>query len=85
MNKLTDNIKNQLTEIIKDGCTDSDIEDFIDNHPDISGKTIWNFVYEMDAPDACKGCTNIQMTGMHPCINCSRRVVLKDYYTSRTD
>lgn len=85
MNELTDDIKNQLTEIVKNGCTDSDIEDFIDGHPDISGRAIWNFLYEMDAPDACKGCANIQMAGTHPCTKCSRRVVLKDYYTPRTN
>lgn len=76
------NWKDELTKIMESGCTDSDIEDFIDNHPEIE-ENVWDFVYEYTALDACKGCFYIQYSGMHPCENCSRRVTLKDYYKPR--
>lgn len=72
--------KEELKTIIKNSCTDSDIEDFVDEHPEINGKDIWDYVYELDAPEGCKGCIHIQKSGMYPCNECSRRVVLKDYY-----
>lgn len=52
----------------------------MDEHPEINGKDIWDYVYELDAPEGCKGCIHIQKSGMYPCNECSRRVVLKDYY-----
>ena len=75
--------KEELKRIIEKGCTDSDIEDFKDEHPEIKAKDIWDYVYEYDAPNECKGCRFIQMSGMMPCIRCSRRVVVKDYYENR--
>ena len=75
--------KEELDELLKNGCSDSDIEDFIDEHPKVSGKNIWDYVYEYNAPAECKGCTYIQYSGMMPCSNCSRRVKPKDYYEPR--
>lgn len=82
------NWKETLNKILENGCTDSNIEDFIDfieKHSDIDvdAKEIWNYVYEHDAPEECKGCRFIQQSGMMPCTNCSRRNKLKDYYTPR--
>ena len=77
------NWQEELNKIIENGCTDSDIEDFEVEHPDVNGKEIWDYVYEYDAPAECKGCKNVQMVGMFPCNRCSRRVDLKDYYEHR--
>ena len=74
--------KDKITKIIENGCSDSDIEDYITEHPNIKGKDVWNFIYEYDAPTQCHGCKYIQFRGMHPCTSCSRRV-LKDYYEAR--
>lgn len=76
--------KEELHQMLNKGCSDSDIEDYIDNHPELNGKEIWDFVYEFGAPEGCKGCKHIQMTGMMPCIRCKRRDTLKDYYEPRT-
>ena len=75
--------KEAVKIVVENGCTDSDIEDFVDTHPDVNGKEIWDYVYELDAPDRCKGCEFIQMAGMYPCNVCTRRNQLKDYYKSR--
>lgn len=76
------NWKDELTKILDLGCTDSDVEDFINKHPEVN-ENIWDFVYEHDAPDCCKGCGYIRYSGMHPCNSCSRRVQTKDYYKPR--
>lgn len=75
--------KDELKKIIENRCSDSDIEDFVDEHPKVNAREIWDYVYEYDAPDGCKGCRFIQMSGMMPCIRCTRRVKVKDYYESR--
>lgn len=74
--------KKELNKILKNGCTDSNIEDFIEKHPEIN-ENVWDYVFEYDAPACCKGCKYIQYSGMHPCQNCSRRNTLKDYYVSK--
>lgn len=76
------NWKEELNKILENGCSDSDIEDFIDEHPEIN-ENIWDYVYEYDAPNECKGCKYIQYSGTFPCRNCSRRNSLQDYYKSR--
>ena len=75
--------KEELEILLDDICTDSDVMDFIDEHPKVNPRDIWNYVYEHDAPDCCKGCKYIQYSGMYPCQNCSRRNTLQDYYKSR--
>lgn len=78
--------KKELSEIMKKGCSDSDIEDFIEEHSEseLDGKEVWNFVYEWYAPKECRGCEHIQREGMYPCTNCSRRLVVKDHYQKRS-
>ena len=75
--------KDEIELIIKKGCTDSDIEDYLSEHSELNGKEVWDYIYELDSPDVCKGCKNIQMSGMFPCTMCLRRVKLKDFYESR--
>lgn len=77
------NWEDELKKIIENRYSDSNIEDFADEHPEVNAKEIWDYVYEYDAPDGCKGCRFIQMSGMMPCIKCTRRVKVKDYYESR--
>lgn len=76
------NWKEELRRLVDNGCTDSAIRDFIDEHPDVNGHEIWDYVSELNAPNSCKGCKYIQMSGMFPCNKCSRRVTLKDYFES---
>lgn len=64
-------------------CTDSDIEDFVRNHPDVNGKEIWDYVSELNAPKKCKGCEHIQMSSMYPCNICVRQNQLMDYYEAK--
>ncbi len=75
--------KEAIGDLMRNGCSDSDIEDFVNAHPDTDARDIWDYVYERDAPDACKGCKFIQMSGMMPCIRCKRKVQLNDYYEPR--
>lgn len=44
----------EITTIITNGCSDSDIEDFITTHPHVDGRAVWDYVYEQDAPADCK-------------------------------
>lgn len=76
--------KTELVELLKNGCSDSDIEDFVDEHLDINGKDIWDYAYEYSAPIECKGCAYIQMKGDFPCAKCSRINELKDYYKKKS-
>lgn len=78
-----DGWKTELTELLKRGCSDSDIEDFVDAHPGVNGKDIWDYVYEYNAPFECKGCAHIQLKDAFPCTKCSRVNELKDYYKER--
>ena len=73
----------ELKRMLEKGCSDSDIEDFVTEHPNVDGKVIWDYVFEIDAPEGCKGCEYIQYSGMFPCNKCSRRVEVKDYYKKR--
>lgn len=69
------------------GCTDSDIEDYM-NSNNIDGiftKYIWNYIAELSAPAECEGCKHIQMQGMYPCNNCIRQNKLKDYFEVNID
>lgn len=76
--------KVEIRHMIKKGCSDSDIEDFVENHPKINGKEIWNYVYEYNAPSQCKGCKYIQCIGFSlPCTKCSRSITLADRYEKR--
>lgn len=76
--------KEEVQKIVQKGCTDSDIEDFVEAHPEINGKDIWDFLYELDAPDGCKGCEYIQLREFMPCIKCIRRTMdFKDYFKAR--
>lgn len=81
--------KEPLNKILENGCTDSNIEDFIDfinkhSDVDVNTKEIWDYVYEYNAPEECKGCKFVQLSGMMPCINCLRQNKLKDHYTPRS-
>ena len=72
--------KEEISKIVMSGCTDSDIEDYLEDHPDISGKEVWDFVCVLRAPAECKGCKHIQMAGMYPCNACHRGEKTKDFY-----
>lgn len=79
--------KKELQHMLTVGCTDSAIKDYIEEHPEINGKDIWDYVwdyvYESNAPSVCRGCKYIQMRGMFPCTECSRQKQIKDYYEQR--
>ena len=74
--------KKELNKLLEKDHTDSDIEDFIDEHPEIR-KLVWDYVYDYIAPMQFKGCKYVQYTGIYPCTNCSRGVILTDYYQRR--
>ena len=75
--------KEEIKNIIDNGCTDSDIEDYVFEHPEINGTDIWNYVCEYIAPKECRGCKYIQYSGMYPCNACTRQVKLQDFYAER--
>ena len=77
--------KDEVRQIVERGCTDSDIEDYIEKHPNIKGKVrIWDYVSDLNAPECCKGCKHVQLIGFSmPCTNCSRVLNSKDYYETR--
>lgn len=71
----------ELIRLIDRGCTDSDIEDFCDSHPEADNA--WNFVADYTAPAQCKGCKNVQMLGQYPCTRCLRSERREDLYELR--
>ena len=76
--------KKEIDTLLSSGSiTDSDVEDYIRNHPEIRGKDIWNYISELTAPEECKGCVHIQMSGMYPCDVCKRQNILSDYYREK--
>ena len=73
--------KKEIDALISPGnATDSDIEDYITNHPEIDGRDVWNYISELTVPEDCKGCLYIQKSGMYPCNVCKRQNVLADHY-----
>ena len=77
------NWKEELAVLLKAGCTDSDIRQFIQEHTDIGGKAVWNYVSDYYAPEQCKGCIHVQLIGMYPCTCCSRNETSKNFYEER--
>lgn len=64
----------------KENLTDSDIMDLTDKYPE-DAKEIWQFIYELSAPEQCKGCKYIGLySRMYPCNCCIRQEDLKDFY-----
>lgn len=81
-----DTWQQELRQIIEKGCTDSVIEDFEDAHPEINGEDIWQFVHELDVPEACKGCVSVGWyPNFSPCNKCVRCAPVKDCYEPRED
>lgn len=69
----------------KENLTDSDIEDLTDKYPE-DAKEIWQFIYELIAPEQCKGCKYIGLYNKtYPCNCCTKQEHLKDYYESERD
>ena len=66
--------KKEIDALLSSGTiTDSDIEDYISKHPEIRGRDVWYYISELTAPEECKGCVHIQMSGIYPCNVCKRR------------
>lgn len=75
----------ELEKILKVSCSDSNVEDFIHDHPDESDEDIWNFVYEYNTSPGCKGCKHVgNLPWYYPCVDCLRRK-RADYYEKRED
>lgn len=78
MRKMTEVDEVFLIEMMKDGCSDSVIEDFCENrhlHP----SQAFHFIAVQKAPDCCKKCNNVDyFPDMFPCSRCCRGK--KDYY-----
>lgn len=74
--------------------TDSDIEDFIEDFkyanwratgqsPKAFAKDVWNTFYKLLAKGTpCEGCKNVGCWGRFPCDHCSRKLTVKDYYST---
>ena len=75
--------KEEIKNIVTKGCSDSDIEDYIDEHPSLNGREIWDYIAELGAPEGCKGCKYVQLIGMGHCLSCTRQANLKDYFEAR--
>lgn len=82
MRKLNDSDKILIIEMMKDGCSDSVIEDFsIERHLSISD--VFHFIAVQNAPGCCKNCNHVDyfpnmFPYMFPCSSCCR--AKEDYY-----
>ena len=71
-----------LTEMLDEGCTDSDLEDFAERY-DLSEQDVFLFaaMYHVKGTP-CEGCVHCQhSSAMYPCIVCVRKHH-EDYYVS---
>lgn len=74
--------------LLLEGCSDSDIEDFINDYP-LSGeeaKEVWEIVAINNAPDCCKNCSFvIYFPDIHPCDRCirPRQDFYRDYFKKK--
>lgn len=75
--------KEEVKKIVMGGCTDSDINEYIEGHPELNGKDVWDFVCDLRDSENCKGCIFVKIYGFGPCPNCSRRATLLDYFGLR--
>ena len=67
-----------LKELCKQGCTDSDIEDWCEEHG-VPEKQAFHQVAVWLAPKCCQGCMYIDFyDSAHPCNSCCRNK--QDYY-----
>ena len=78
MRKITEVDGVLLIEMMKDGCSDSVIEDFCEKrhlHP----SEAFHFIAVQKAPFCCKSCNHVDyFPDMFPCSRCCRGK--KDYY-----
>jgi hypothetical protein len=82
---LTKELKDKLMKLLE-CCSDSDIEDFIDENNLTSEEAgeVWRLVAEDNAPDCCKDCKFVMyFKDSYPCRKCIRSVHPKDYYEKR--
>ena len=78
MRKLNEFDKILLIEMMKDGCSDSVIEDFCDERH-LSASDVFHFIAVRQAPNCCKKCKHVDyFPDMFPCSSCCR--VMIDYY-----
>lgn len=76
--------KEEVKQIVMDGCSDSDIEDLLLEHPELNPKEVWDYVYELEVPENCKGCKHVQrFNNWYPCNACSRNRTPQDFYEKR--
>lgn len=68
---LPEDIRKALQKVRENGCSDSDIEDFIKdrNLPSSVARAVWTQIAVWNAPNCCKGCKNVQV---YPNCHCSR-------------
>ena len=78
---FTDGLKQKLCDEIKAGTilTDSDIEDFCDDH-NLSWGEVFHWISVWTAPDQCEGCKHVdRYANMYPCNEC-KRAHMRDHY-----
>ena len=84
MNEFTDELKNQLCYLINcaDVFTDSDIEEFCDDH-DLSYGEVFHWLSVVCSPEQCRRCKYVDMyPKMYPCNDC-KRACSTDHYEER--
>lgn len=84
---LTKELKNKLMNLLE-YCSDSDIEDFIDENNLTSDEVgeVWEIVAINNAPNCCKDCKNVKYYKYdNPCYYCIRPKLdfYKDYYEKK--
>lgn len=82
---LTKELKDRFIKLLE-CCSDSDIEDFIDDNNLTSeeAREVWEIVAISNAPDCCKDCKFVMyFKASYPCRKCIRSVHLKDYYEKK--
>ena len=78
MRKLTKSDEVLLIEMMKDGCSDSTIEDFCEKR-NLHASDAFHFLAVQRAPDCCKNCNHVDyFPNMFPCTSCCRGKI--DYY-----
>lgn len=78
MRKMTKSDEIYFIEMMKDGCSDSRIEE-LSKARHLNPSQVFHFIAVQNAPDCCKCCNHVDFfPDMFPCNRCCRAKV--DYY-----
>lgn len=66
--------KKEIARMLLQGCNKEDVKYYCIMHPAIPKEDIWQFAYEITAPEKCLKCEHIDKVGFGPRNMCPYRL-----------